>query len=64
MNKKPYTTPKMTVHGDIEEITLQGVLQNADVPSGTNNAFPPGGGGGGGGAPTSQGRKSLVEVDV
>ena len=54
MNKKPYTTPKMTVHGDIEEITLQGVLQNADVPIGTNNAFPPGGGGGGGCAPTSQ----------
>ena len=49
MNKKPYTTPKMTVHGDIEEITLQGVLQNADVPSGTNTAFPPGDGG----APTS-----------
>ena len=44
MNKKPYTTPKLTVHGDVEKITLNGTVENTDTPSGSNNsAFPPSG---------------------
>jgi len=31
MNKKPYTTPRLTVHGDVEKITLQNGLDNADT---------------------------------
>ncbi len=43
MNKKPYTTPQLTVHGDVEKITLQGGLENADVPLGTtDSAYAPG----------------------
>lgn len=46
MNKKPYTTPQLTVHGNVEKITLNSSLANADTPSGDNSsAFPPGGGG-------------------
>jgi|RhiMetdeSRZDD1v2_1073273.scaffolds.fasta_scaffold28788_5 hypothetical protein len=38
---KPYSTPELTVHGDIERITLQGGASNRDMPSGANNtAFP------------------------
>ncbi|HEY9872186.1 MAG TPA: lasso peptide [Candidatus Obscuribacterales bacterium] len=41
--KKPYSTPKLIVHGDVEKITLGGNLANSDVPSGPNNtAFTPG----------------------
>jgi hypothetical protein len=39
--KKPYATPDLTVHGDVEKITLQGQEQNADTPAGNaNTAFP------------------------
>jgi len=38
MNKKPYTTPRLTVHGDVEKITLQNGLDNADT-WGTDSAF-------------------------
>jgi hypothetical protein len=41
MHKKPYTTPRLTVHGDVEKITLQNGLDNADTPAGANDsAFP------------------------
>ena len=43
MNKKSYVKPQLIVHGDIEEITLQGNQQNSDSPTGTvndNSAFP------------------------
>ena len=41
--KKTYSTPKLIVHGDVEKITLQGGMTNADVPNGPNNtAFSPG----------------------
>lgn len=44
MEKKVYVKPELTVHGDIEKITLNGNLVNADTPSGPNNtAFCPGG---------------------
>lgn len=43
--KKPYTTPRLTVHGDVEKITLQGSEANADVIGGAGgSAFPPGAG--------------------
>jgi len=35
---KPYTTPRLTVHGDVEKITLQNGLDNADT--GTRLSFP------------------------
>ena len=35
--KKAYSTPELTVHGDIEKITLSGVLMNADTPMGDPN---------------------------
>ena len=39
--KKPYTTPQLTVHGNVEQITLNGGLPNADTPQGVaNTAFP------------------------
>lgn len=42
MNKKPYTTPQLTVHGDVENITLQGGVDNADVPMGAaGSAYAP-----------------------
>jgi hypothetical protein len=38
---KTYSAPELTVHGDIERITLQGGAANRDMPSGPNNsAFP------------------------
>lgn len=44
VEKKPYTTPKLTVHGDVEEIT-QGSLVGEDLDAGftTNSATGPGG---------------------
>ena len=45
--KKPYTTPRLTVHGDVEKITLQGSEANADVINGAGgSAYAPGAGGG------------------
>ena len=39
--KKPYTAPRVTIHGDVEEITLNASSQNRDSPTGTNNtAYP------------------------
>lgn len=39
--KKPYTKPQLTIHGNVEQITLQGGLPNADIPQGpANTAFP------------------------
>jgi hypothetical protein len=47
MLKKPYTTPKLIVHGDVEKITLGSNFENSDTPAGTNNtAFPEDQGGG------------------
>lgn len=44
MEKKVYTKPELTVHGDIEKITLNGNLANSDVPNGASStAFCPGG---------------------
>jgi len=38
---KPYYAPELIVHGDAEEITLQGGAANKDMPTGANNsAFP------------------------
>ena len=43
MGKKEYSKPELTVHGDIEKITLSGTMPNRDTPTGPNNtAFPPG----------------------
>ena len=41
--KKTYEAPVLTVHGDVEAITQACHFNNADSPSGTNNAFPGGG---------------------
>ena len=44
MEKKEYVKPELTIHGDIEKITLNGNLANSDVPNGPNGtAFCPGG---------------------
>ena len=41
--KKAYNPPELTVHGDVEEITLAASALNADVPRGANGtAYPPG----------------------
>ena len=41
--KKIYVEPRVTVYGDVEEITQNGHQVNADVPAGNNNtAFSPG----------------------
>lgn len=41
--KKEYTEPKLTVHGDVNEITRNGGAPNADVENGPDGtAFPPG----------------------
>jgi hypothetical protein len=40
--KKPWTPPRLTVYGPVEEITRNGSVPNADVPYGNNNtAYPP-----------------------
>lgn len=40
MEKKEYVKPELTVHGDIEKITLNGNLADSDVPRGpANTAF-------------------------
>jgi hypothetical protein len=33
--KKAYSTPRLTVHGDVEKITLQSGSNVTDVPEGT-----------------------------
>ncbi len=39
--KKQYTQPKLTVHGNVEKITLAGGQVNRDANTGPNNtAFP------------------------
>jgi hypothetical protein len=41
--KKSYSTPQLIVHGDVEQLTLNGHQVNADIPKGNNNtAFSPG----------------------
>ena len=35
MGKKVFIKPELTVHGDIEKITLSGSLANADMPKGS-----------------------------
>ena len=38
--KKTYSTPVVTVHGKVEDITLAGSLTNSDVPHGIGpNAY-------------------------
>lgn len=37
--KKSYSEPELTVYGNVEEITQNGTLANADTPNGINNAF-------------------------
>ena len=40
--KKSYTAPQVITHGNVENITLQGNVANADTPAGTpNTAFLP-----------------------
>lgn len=34
--KKAYCSPRLSIYGEIEEITLSGVLDNADVDGGPN----------------------------
>lgn len=36
IQKKTYTEPILIVHGDVEAITQNGSLPNADVPGGNN----------------------------
>ncbi len=37
MGKKVFIKPELTIHGDIEKITLSGTLVNADMPKGNAN---------------------------
>lgn len=42
-NKKTYSKPELTIHGNVEEITLSASSKNTDVPNGNDGtAFPPG----------------------
>jgi len=39
--KKTYTSPELTVHGNVEDITQNGHVLNKDVPGGNvNTAYP------------------------
>lgn len=39
--KKPWSTPSLTVHGDVEQITGADNEVNADTPAGNaNTAYP------------------------
>jgi len=41
MEKKSYSKPQLIVHGNVEEITLAGNLNNSDTPEGNpDTAFP------------------------
>jgi len=35
--KKTYTSPRLTIHGDVEKITLNSTYTNADTQSGIGN---------------------------
>jgi hypothetical protein len=35
MGRKKYASPKLTIHGDVAKITLQGGFNHIDVPIGT-----------------------------
>jgi hypothetical protein len=37
MGKKVFIKPELTIHGDIEKITLNGTFVNADTPKGNPN---------------------------
>ena len=40
-NKQSYSTPELTVHGDVEQITHEAGFENSDVQPGiANTAFP------------------------
>lgn len=39
MEKRKFVKPELTIHGDIERITLSSTHDDADSPTGTNNAF-------------------------
>ncbi len=38
--KKVYASPKLTIYGDVEKITLGASMPNSDDGVGTNNAYP------------------------
>lgn len=41
-DEKKYSTPSVTVYGKVEDLTRQGDLPNADVPSGDDStAYSP-----------------------
>ena len=40
MKKDTYTSPQLTVHGDLRKITLQGANQALDCPQGAGNGAP------------------------
>jgi hypothetical protein len=39
--KKPYSKPKLTVHGDVKEITFGFRIGNQDAPLGGGGGFLP-----------------------
>ena len=40
-SKKAYAKPELTIHGNVEEITLAASAKNTDVPMGNDGtAFP------------------------
>ncbi|HEY9601933.1 MAG TPA: lasso RiPP family leader peptide-containing protein [Allocoleopsis sp.] len=39
--KKPYSKPKLTIHGDVKEITFGFRTGNQDVPLGGGGGFLP-----------------------
>ena len=41
MEKQPWVTPELTIHGDVESLTQNSTATNRDSPSGASNtAFP------------------------
>lgn len=38
ISKKVYTTPELTVHGNVEKLTLEASSTNADTPQGVPNS--------------------------
>jgi hypothetical protein len=42
MEKQEWATPTLTIHGDVEKLTLNGGQPNADLPHGPDNtAYSP-----------------------
>ena len=39
--KKEYTAPVLTIHGDVEDVTQNSSYANRDAPSGNNNSAYP-----------------------